>query len=265
MKKTLFSVAIIATNFAFAQLNVFENFDSSTNSPTGFSGAGISTDPVYACSLNNSLATAAVFVPKTIIYQSPNVITTDKDIVFKFNHNYMKSGAGMMLEISYKLLRPNGLAYYEDTLPTISIGGFGVPGQSTSCTQYLSAISKSKITVANSAIKITLKLTPAVDATTLNYIWIDNFSLSQTSPLNTEEIQSKSKLSAFPNPTNKILNIINPQNETNKIEIYDTSGKLILSKMFNSSDNKISVDVEHLPKGNYIYKIGDLSSKFIKN
>ena len=92
----------------------------------------------------------------------------------------------------------------------------------------------------------------------------DVYSLP-TSELTTKEIQSQNKLSAFPIPTNKILNIINPQNRANKIEIYDTTGKLILNKMFNSSDNKISIDVEHLPKGNYIYKIGDLSSKFIKN
>lgn len=86
-----------------------------------------------------------------------------------------------------------------------------------------------------------------------------------TSDLTTKEIQSKNKLSAFPIPTNKILNILNPQNGANKIEVFDTSGKLIINKSFGNSDSKVSVEVENLPKGTYIYKVGDLSSKFIKN
>ena len=100
--------------------------------------------------------------------------------------------------------------------------------------------------------------------------WINNLDQNDvyslpTSELSSREIQSKTKLSAFPIPTNKILNIINPKNGANKIEIFDTSGKLVLNKNFAGSENKISVDVENLPKGIYVYKIGDLSSKFIKN
>ena len=86
-----------------------------------------------------------------------------------------------------------------------------------------------------------------------------------TTSLGAKEIQSKNKLSAFPIPTNKILNVINPENGANKIEIFDTTGKLVINKNFANSENKISVDVENLPKGIYIYKIGELSSKFIKN
>lgn len=94
---------------------------------------------------------------------------------------------------------------------------------------------------------------------------ITEIYLLPTTELATKEIQGKNKLSAFPIPTNKILNIINPENGANKIEIYDLSGKLILIKNFTNNDNRISVNVENLPKGTYIYKIGDLNSKFIKN
>lgn len=89
--------------------------------------------------------------------------------------------------------------------------------------------------------------------------------LLPTTELTTKEIQRTNKLSAFPIPTNKILNVVNPKNGAYKIEIFDTSGKLVLNKNFAGSENKISVDVENLPKGIYVYKIGDLSSKFIKN
>lgn len=94
---------------------------------------------------------------------------------------------------------------------------------------------------------------------------IHEIYLLPTSILSTREIQGKNKLSAFPIPTNKILNILNPENGANKIEVFDASGKLVLNKNFTNSENRISVDVENLPKGIYIYKIGDLSAKFIKN
>lgn len=90
------------------------------------------------------------------------------------------------------------------------------------------------------------------------------YNLNTTS-LAAKEVQIKNKLSAFPVPTNKILNIVNPHNGANKIEIFDTSGKLVFNNSFTTSEDKISIDVESLPKGIYFYKVGDLSSKFIKN
>ncbi|UQB67352.1 T9SS type A sorting domain-containing protein [Epilithonimonas zeae] len=92
----------------------------------------------------------------------------------------------------------------------------------------------------------------------------DIYSLP-TSELTTKEINSLTKLSAFPIPTNKTLNIINPQNGANKVEVYDVSGKTVVSKSFNINENRISINVENLPKGTYVYKIGNVSSKFIKN
>ncbi|SMC32170.1 T9SS type A sorting domain-containing protein [Chryseobacterium sp. YR221] len=86
-----------------------------------------------------------------------------------------------------------------------------------------------------------------------------------TSVLSSKEIQNVTKLSAFPIPTSKILHISNPENGSNTVEIYDMTGSRMLTKNFGSSDTTISVDVENLPKGIYFYKIGALSSKFIKN
>lgn len=91
----------------------------------------------------------------------------------------------------------------------------------------------------------------------------DVYSLP-TSNLTSKEIKSKNKLTAFPIPTSKILNIYNPKNNVNKVEIFDATGKLVISKSFNSNEEKITINVENLTKGNYIYKIGDLASKFIK-
>lgn len=92
----------------------------------------------------------------------------------------------------------------------------------------------------------------------------DKFS-NYCGQMSTAESKEKNKLNIFPIPTNKILYVINPKNGGNKIEIYDTSGNLVLNKKISDSENKISLDVENLPKGIYIYKVGDLSTKFIKN
>lgn len=95
-------------------------------------------------------------------------------------------------------------------------------------------------------------------------ITFDIYSLP-TSDLSSKEINTKNKISAFPIPTNKILNVINPKNGASKIEVFDTSGKLLLNKYFTNSENNIVLDVENFKKGIYIYKVGELSSKFIKN
>lgn len=89
--------------------------------------------------------------------------------------------------------------------------------------------------------------------------------LLPSSILNIKELKEKEKLTAFPIPTNSNLNIINPKNGSNKIEIFDMVGKILLSKSILNSEDKISINVENLPKGIYVYKVGELSSKFIKN
>ena len=95
-------------------------------------------------------------------------------------------------------------------------------------------------------------------------IVFDIFSLP-TSSLTTKEITDKNKLTAFPIPTNKNLNIINPNNGNNSLQVYDENGKMVINKFFKNSEKIISLDVEFLPKGIYIYKIGNINSKFLKN
>ncbi|AZA50880.1 T9SS C-terminal target domain-containing protein [Chryseobacterium carnipullorum] len=82
-----------------------------------------------------------------------------------------------------------------------------------------------------------------------------------TSPLATEEIATlKNKLIAFPNPAKTVLKIANPKNSTDKVDVFDTTGKLILSKTFTNQDDTFSLNVETLAKGLYLYKIGERDS-----
>ncbi|WP_367117857.1 T9SS type A sorting domain-containing protein, partial [uncultured Chryseobacterium sp.] len=48
-------------------------------------------------------------------------------------------------------------------------------------------------------------------------------------------------------------------------QVFDASGKIVADQSFSGSDAKISIDVQHLPKGTYIYRIGNASAKFTKN
>ncbi|MEB4761346.1 T9SS type A sorting domain-containing protein [Chryseobacterium indologenes] len=264
MKKVLLSAAILVVNFAFSQINILENFDNSTNLPTGFSGdCSINNTSNFSCSGNNSLSISVIpFVPKTMIYQSANSVTTGNDVKFKFNYKKsMSDGAGMTLTVSYKLLKSNGISYYEEDLSPINLSS----SDNVNCTEYSATIPKSKITNNNSSIKFTFKLAVSNNATSFNSIFIDNFNVTQQLSLSTQEIQLDNKLSAYPNPTNKTLNIMNPKNGANKVLVYDASGKLVINKSFSSNEDKIAIDVEALTKGVYIYKIGELSSNFIKN
>lgn len=67
----------------------------------------------------------------------------------------------------------------------------------------------------------------------------------------------------YPNPASDVLNIQAEQKIT-KIEIFDLSGKLLISKY-----NKENINISNLSKGIYIIKIhtllGTSNSKFIKN
>jgi len=82
--------------------------------------------------------------------------------------------------------------------------------------------------------------------------------------------------SIFPNPIISVANISFTANEEwstiDKIEIYDTNGKLVLSKMekINTHENPIlELNLQELPKGLYVLKLvglnKSLSKRFIKN
>jgi hypothetical protein len=72
-------------------------------------------------------------------------------------------------------------------------------------------------------------------------------------------------IKVYPNPTSSIVNVAMDKDHINKIELYDFSGKLILSS---SKSNKI--DISKLPKAIYFLKVeltngNDLYEKIVKN
>ncbi|MDR2970378.1 MAG: T9SS type A sorting domain-containing protein [Bacteroidales bacterium] len=68
----------------------------------------------------------------------------------------------------------------------------------------------------------------------------------------------------YPNPVDNLLIIeCSELKFGDKIDIFDVSGKLVLSLNINET-NKVSVDVGGLNSGTYIFKIGHLNGKFVK-
>lgn len=92
-------------------------------------------------------------------------------------------------------------------------------------------------------------------------LFVDDFKVTTTGTLGTNEVSTKSNLSISPNPTSDYLNIKGEKIE--KIEIFDLSGKKVQAKV---DGNR--VDVRNLSSGSYLINIetkdGKRTEKFIK-
>lgn len=258
MKKLLFSAfALMAANFAFGQLTLEHSFANEStfiySTPTETFYISKTTDNKLKIYNSNYVLYKTVNVPMPTNFTrldfygeefaiSKNIFNNDSKFEFMV-------GVFNDTQTFYKLLLINEdgtLIQDFQTTPDHFYGGeFHVFHDASTNTNKL--IVHSATTFNTSSIPLT-----------------DVYALP-TSVLAAKEIQEGSKLSAFPIPTNKILNVMNPGNGANKIEIFDITGKLVVNKSFSTSEGKVSVDVETLPKGVYFYKIGNLSSKFTKN
>lgn len=259
MRKVFFSTAIIITSFAFGQITLEHTFPVNERVYAFAKG----TEMIYVSQVGNQLK----------IYNSSFALT--KVVNVPVPANYQLSFWYDSEEESYSISK--------HIFNTDDLFEFVVTASNNS-----GPTSQRKLMVINENGALIKDFHPAStygeewelfhDSTTnTNKIIIEtwNGGNSQTpfnevyglpsSALTLKEIQGNKSLSAFPIPTNKILNILNPQNSAKNVQIYDASGKLVASKSFGISDSKIEVNVESLPKGVYIYRVGDLSSKFIKN
>ena len=76
---------------------------------------------------------------------------------------------------------------------------------------------------------------------------------------------SENSFYVYPNPSNGIFTLVSGSNEINEIEVFDVTGKVILSKkQFNSSDNQISIDITSASQGIYFLKITANNQSIVK-
>ncbi|RXM52261.1 hypothetical protein BOQ64_10550 [Chryseobacterium sp. CH25] len=254
MKKTLFSTAILAANFVFGQMNLEHTYTSdsshwdvySDNSTSHYLiGRGNNTFDIYTA--NHTLyKTLTPNIPNTYLHIpellkenysiSKRIFNTDDKLEFILTFINNQGGQRLML-----IINEDGNI----------IKQFGNDYHSLYQIFHDAASNQNKFVISKSSGTNTVTEVYALP----------------TSALTTSEIQSqnKNKLSAFPIPTSKLLNIMNPGNGGNNVQVYDVSGKTVLSKNFSPGEKNISIDVESLKAGVYLYTIGDQSSKFIKN
>jgi hypothetical protein len=80
------------------------------------------------------------------------------------------------------------------------------------------------------------------------------FNLIQQT-LNSESF-SENSLLVYPNPSNGIFTLVSGSNKIDKIEVFDVTGKVIMSKKeYSSSGNQISIDIASASQGIYFLKI----------
>ncbi len=248
MKKNLFSLLLstIITSYAFGQITLEKTYSSEnlqvyTNSTETFYysvGQNLSTIKIY---------NADYTLKKQFTLASPvNISSYDNFILSKniFNTDNLLeivTTSGNYPNYSIKI-------YNEDGILVKDFGtGYQFDDEFDFHVYYDSNSNKNKLRLFKSSSNST-----------------EIYNLS-TNSLTTKEITDKNKLTAFPIPTNKILNIVNPNNGNNSLQVYDENGKMVLNKTFMNSEKIISLDVEFLPNGLYLYKIGNFSSKFLKN
>ncbi|MFC2110853.1 S8 family serine peptidase [Bacteroidota bacterium] len=94
-----------------------------------------------------------------------------------------------------------------------------------------------------------------------NNLYLDNIVIFEgsTPPLNVEE-KTKTKISVYPNPTSKNVNMEfnQTQAETSYVELYNMAGERLMQIKINNTNqqlNKISFDVSHYSAGIYMIKL----------
>src|SRR5690606_4629981 len=72
------------------------------------------------------------------------------------------------------------------------------------------------------------------------------------------------KFNIYPNPATNVVNITNNENRlVNKIEVYDTTGKLINTQNYNN-EAEIQLNVEHLASGTYMLHLQTAEGTAVK-
>ena len=87
-------------------------------------------------------------------------------------------------------------------------------------------------------------------------------------PMSIMQNMAKSEIKCFPNPTADFINISvsNTQWGLNRVDIFDLQGKIVYSDIVfcDEGENTFTVDLQNLPQGTYIVKIGEMTQKVVK-
>ena len=262
-KQNYFFILLFFSLFSHSQINLLQNFDSSTSLPTGFTGqASINTTPAFSCSINNSLALASIpNVPKTFTYQSGYVLEASKNLNLNFNYYYQRSNVGSsILYISYIIY--NQTNNISDNLTQIAILP-SYPITPINCIVFNASIPGNLIE-NNAKIVFNFNFVSAPNSLAFNYFYIDDFKINQTNSLSTNNFDTNQNFIIYPNPFTNKLKLKNYEN-ISILTITDLNGK----EIFRIMNPKEDINTEAFPQGIYIIsttnKEGVINNnKFIK-
>jgi len=106
-----------------------------------------------------------------------------------------------------------------------------------------------------------------IDQAVVNWdtYFLDDFNLSST-PMLVNDINESNLISIFPQPVKNNLNIqvkLN-NNELNKLDLYSSQGKILLSTVLNISTKNINLDVSEFKSGIYFIKVHSKNNMYTK-
>ncbi len=152
-------------------------------------------------------------------------------------------------------------------IPNISISGSTLNAniQSTTATFQWYLNGNPIANATNNTITATQNGTYMVEVTTY---WGCTYSDDiQVTSVRVEESISSAMLTIYPNPVEAILNINTSDNREKLFQVFDTTGKLLITET--STTKQVSIEVSELPSGMYIVQIKSeneiLQKKFVKN
>jgi len=152
---------------------------------------------------------------------------------------------------------------------TVSYKYFTLSGMVMSWASFTIPISYQSESFPDSAI-IVLSASNANGAATAanSFLYVDKLSFKNTIWLSKEEY-TQQKVNIYPNPAASAVNIEMPWNSMEvDIEVYDTEGKLVISRKIFLDSGNIKLDIQDLLPGNYFIRLRTsmecLSGKFIK-
>jgi hypothetical protein len=122
----------------------------------------------------------------------------------------------------------------------------------------------------NTIVPVTITLSTATAGTPISMpgttAYSDMASCTPGSPLAVNESTPLQEILLFPNPVSDKLTINNNTNESLEIILYDITARELLHQFFT---NSVTLDIEQLPKGIYLYKLknktgGEKTGKILK-
>lgn len=156
-----------------------------------------------------------------------------------------------------------------DAMETIGAGAFSaqsanIPNMSLIYV-YMGRASNLTTVASDAFVKTKTDLTVYVNNTNkINLFPADRqytVTVDPTSNMNSEVL---SNLKIYPNPSRDLIHVSIPENTTAKaIQIFDVTGKVVLQREV--FVNQVVMSVSSLPKGQYLIKAGDLTTKFSLN